>query len=91
MNIRMDEGPSAKNAQSFGKIYHKALMLMKFLQTKPEVRNMNIKYFDLYYTVIKNRDEREIEDNQYENDLINFSDIIPNGYIGRKDNKEVLR
>ena len=41
---------------------------MKFLQTKPQIKNMNIKYYDLYYTVIKTRDEIEIVDNQYEND-----------------------
>ena len=45
---------------------------------------MNIIYYDLYYTVIKNWKEREIEDNQYENDYINFNDILPNQYIGRK-------
>ena len=28
---------------------------MKYLQTKPQVKNMNINYYDLYYTVIKNR------------------------------------
>ena len=31
---------------------------MKFLQTKPQVRNMNINYYDLYYTVIENRDDK---------------------------------
>ena len=32
------------------------LLLMMFFQTKPQVKNTNIKYYDLYYTVIKNRD-----------------------------------
>ena len=79
MNIRMDEDPFAKNAQGISKIYHEVLFLMKYLQTKPQVENMNINYYDLYYTVIKNRDEKEFVDNQYEKDYINFIDfIIPN-------------
>ena len=46
---------------------------------------MNINYYDLSYTVIKNRDEKEIVDNQYENDYINFNVITtPNHYIGMK-------
>ena len=28
---------------------------MKFFQTKPQVKNMNIIYYDLFYTVIKTR------------------------------------
>ena len=58
MNIRFDEDPFAKNAQGISKIYHEVLKLMKFLQTKPQVKNMNINYNDLYYTVIRNRDEK---------------------------------
>ena len=55
------------------KIYHEVLLLMKFLQTKPDVKKMNIIYFDLFYTVNKVRDENEHIDNQYEDDdYINF-------------------
>ena len=72
MNIRFDEDPFVRNAQGFSKIYHEVLLLMKFSQTKPQVKNMNINYHDLYYTVNRNRDEKEILDNQYENDLFNF-------------------
>ena len=66
---------------------------MKFLQTKPQVKNMNINYYDLYYTVIKVRDENRDIDNQYENDgnyYNNFNDIVPNHYIGIKKNNEIL-
>ena len=81
----MDEDAFAKNAQGKSKIYHEALLLMKFLQTKLQVKNMNNNY-DLYYTVIKNRDEKEIVDNQYENDYYSLNDvIIPNLYVGIKD------
>ena len=65
-----------KITQGISKIYHEVLKIMKFLPTKPQVKNMNIVYYDLYYTVIKNRDEKEIVDNQYENDYISFIDVI---------------
>ena len=67
---------------------------MKFLQTKPQVKSMNIKYYDLYYTVIRIGDENRDIDNQYEvdeNDYINFIDIIPNHYIGIKNDNVMLR
>ena len=76
----MDEDPFAKSAQCISQIYHEVLKLMKFLQTKPQVKNMNIKYFDIYYTVIKNRDEKEIVDDKYKNDV-----IVPNHYVGIKN------
>ena len=43
----MDEDSFAKNAQGMGIIYHEVFLLMKFLQTKPQVKNMNINYDDL--------------------------------------------
>ena len=42
MNIRFDEDPFTKNAQGISKIYHEVLLLMKFLQTHPQVKSMNI-------------------------------------------------
>ena len=70
------------------KICHEVLLLMKFLQTKPEVKNMNIKYYDLYYTVIKNGDDNEIVIDKFEDiekDYINIKDFItPNQYIATK-------
>ena len=58
MDIRMDEYPFAKNAQSNSKIYEEVLFLRNFLETRPQVKDMNNNYSDLYYTVIKNRDEK---------------------------------
>ena len=54
---------------------------------------MNINYYDLYYTMIKNRDEKEIiNDDEYEKDYIIFDDFIAlNRYIGRQKNKIILR
>ena len=80
----MDEDPFSKNAQGISIIYHEVIILIQFLQTKPQVKNMNFNYYDLYYTVIKNTDEKEIVDNQYENDYVIFNDIVPNHYIGKK-------
>ena len=51
-NFQTQEDPFVKNAQGISKVYHDVLLLMKFLQTKPRVKNMIINYFDLYYTVI---------------------------------------
>ena len=88
----MGEDPFARNAQSISKISHEVLLIMKFLQTKPQVKNKNINYYDLYNTVIKNRDEKEIAIDEYENDYISFKAIvIPNQKIGRKNNNEILR
>ena len=84
----------SKNAQIINKIYHEVLLLMKFLQTKPEVKNMNNNYYDLYYTVIKVRNQIKDIDNQYENDendYINFNDIVPNNYVGIKPRETILR
>ena len=68
--------------------------LLNFLQTKPQVKNMDINYYDLYYTVIKTRKENMDLDNQYEDDYHDYFDIndffrIPQ-YMGRKRD-EILR
>ena len=92
MNIRFNEEPFAKDAQGISKIYHEVLLLMNFLQTKPQFKNMKNNYYDLYYTVIKNRDEKEIVEDKYENDYINLKDvIIRNHYVGIKNYKVNLR
>ena len=85
-NFKFEQDPFSKNAEGISKIYHEVLLLMKFLQTKPQVKRMNIIYYDLYYTVIKNRNDKEIvNDDEYENDYINFTDIVtPNHYVGKK-------
>ena len=89
-----DQDPFSKNAQGIHKIYHEVLLLMKFLQTKPQIKNMNINYYDLYYTVIESRDENKDIDNQYENDendYIDINDFIPNHYVGIKPRETILR
>ena len=91
MNFIIGEDTFAKNAQGFSKIYHEVWLIMKFLQTKPQVKVLEIKFYDLYYTVIENREDKEIIDNQYENDFINFIDNVPNHYVGRQNDKEILK
>ena len=87
--------PFSKNVQGINKIYHEVLLLMKLLQTKPQVKYMNINYYDLYYTVIKVRDENKDIDNIYENDAndyIKINDFItPNQYVGIKPREAILR
>ena len=89
------EDPFSRNAQGISNIYHEVLLLMKLLQSKPEVKNMNINYYDLYFTVIKTRDKNKDIDNQYEkddNDNINFNEFVtPNHHIGIKKNNEMIR
>ena len=66
---------------------------MKLLQTKTQVKNMNFSYYDLYYTVIKKRDDEEIvNDVENEIDYINCDDsITPNHYFGREKDNMILR
>ena len=81
----MDEDPFAKNAQGIIKVYHEVLLLMNFLLTKLQVMNMIINYYDLYYRVIKNWDDKEIINDKFEIDYNNYEDFItPDHYVGRK-------
>ena len=76
--FRLEEDPFSKNVERFGKLYHKVFFLMRFLQTKLQVRNMKNNIYDSYYTVIKNRDDEEVVNNRYqdnENDYIDFLDL----------------
>ena len=94
-NFQTQEDPFSRNAQGISKIYHEVLLILKFLQTKPQVKDVNIKYYDLFYTVVKTRDKNKDIDIQYENDdndYISLNDvIIPNHFIGDKNNNEILR
>ena len=64
MNIRMDGDTFAYNAQGISKGYQEVLLLMIVLQSNPQVKNMNIKFYDLYYTVNGIRREKYIEEEQ---------------------------
>ena len=91
-NFQTQQDPFTKNAQGISKIYHEVLLLMKVLQTKPQKKIMNNIYYDLYYTVIKNRDDKQIVNDEYqnyENEFISLNDVnIPNHYVGIKGREE---
>ena len=98
MNIRIfefEEELFSKNAQDISKNYPEVKLLMKFLQTKPQVKNMNNIYYDFYYTVIKDRDEKEIVDDQYENVENDYNKyeafIIPNHNISIQRRERILK
>ena len=94
-NFQFEEDPFAVKDGSISEIYHEELLLMKFFQTKPNVKNMNFNYYDLYYTLDKNRDDIQTVNEEYEineNDYFCFEDFItPNHYIGRKIDDSILR
>ena len=78
-NFQFEQDPFSKNAEGIGKIYHGVLLLMKVLDNKLQIKIMKINFYDLYYTVIKSRDGKEIVNGQYEdneNEEINFNDFI---------------
>ena len=89
-NFQTQKDPFAKNAQGICESYREVLLLMKFLQTKPQVKKMSIENYNLYYTVIKTRKVKDNEEEQ--NDYNNFNDFItPNDYVGIKPREAVLR
>ena len=93
-NYQSQQDLFSRNAQGISKIYHEVFLLMKFLQTKPQAKNMNINYYDLYYTIIKTRDENKDIDIRLEkddNDYIDINDINPNHYVGIKPRETILR
>ena len=77
--FKFEADPFAKDAQSTSKTYHEVLNLKTILLTKPQVKNTNNNYYDLYYTPIKNRDGKVMVIDKYnnkENDYINFDDFL---------------
>ena len=78
-NFQFQEDPLSKGARGISKTYQEVLLLKNFLQTKPQVKKMNVNSYDLYYTVIKNREDNKIVNNKYEDkefDYIYFSDFV---------------
>ena len=57
-NFKTQEDIFSKNAQGASEIYHEVLFLLNFLQSKAQVKNMYINYYDFCYSVIRNRDEK---------------------------------
>ena len=65
---------------------------MEFWRKTPEVKNMNNKYYNLQYTIIKNRNEKEIIEDKIDYDNICVFDniIMAICFIG-KDHDAILR
>ena len=55
VNFQFEEDPFSKNAEGISKNYHEVLIIMNFLQTKLQIKNMNKNYHALLYTLNKNR------------------------------------
>ena len=90
--FQFKEDPFNANGQSNDKVYHEALLLTKVLQNKPQVKEVNNIYYDLYYIFIKNRNEKEmVEDSiDFDNEELYVNIIMPNYIIGR-DHDTLLR
>ena len=93
-NNKFENDPFSKKAQGFCKSYHDVLLLLKFPQNKLQITIMDINYYELYYTVIKNRADKKVVDGKYENnenELGIFNDFItPNHYIAIKPRETIL-
>ena len=45
--FQIEEGLLSENAKGIGKTYHEVIRLIKFLQTEPQVKDLNINNYDL--------------------------------------------
>ena len=45
----------------------------------------------IYFIPLLKLEKKKIINNEYENDYFNFSEIVLNHYVGRKNDKEILR
>ena len=60
--FQFEENPFAKNADIIGKIVFEVSLILKLLQTKPQAKSKKINYYDLFYTVIKNVEDKDDEE-----------------------------
>ena len=93
--MQIEKDQFSINAERISKFSHEVLLLINFLQSKPQVKSMNIIYDDLYYTVIKNRDEKEILNDEHGNErndyIKNDKFVILDHRIGIKPRKTFLK
>ena len=86
--FQFEEDSFANKAEGISIIYQEVLLKLKNLQTKPQVKSMNVKYFDLFDAFIESRGEKEIETDEYEKTEIHYVKykdfIIPDRHIGIK-------
>ena len=95
IKFQSQEDLFSKNAQGIKKNYYEVILVMKFLQTEPQFKNLSFIYYVSYYTVIKNRYEKDVVDNRYENndnDYPNYEDLVTSKqYIGVRSDNVMLR
>ena len=76
------------------KFIMKCFLLLQFLRTIRQIKNMNNNFYDLYYILFKNRDDKKSVNNKYGDigkDHKNYEIFItPNLYFGIKINKEIV-
>ena len=53
--FQFEEVLFSKGVQGISKQYHEMVLIKKNLQTKPQVKVINIKHYDLYYNVFKKK------------------------------------
>ena len=70
--FQFEEDLFSRNTQSISKVYHEVFLLLKILQTEPQDKNMNNKFFDFYYTVIKIRNDKQLVNDEYEKNEIEY-------------------
>ena len=61
VNFQFEEDPFMEKAQGVAMITHDALVLMKFLQTKPQKENKPIFFSNSYCTIFKNLSDEDGE------------------------------
>ena len=65
------------------------------MQTEPQIKSVKINFYDLYYTVIRNRDEKETENDKYENKENDYTKYdlfrIPKCDLGFRPRETILR
>ena len=83
---QFEKDPITGNAEGNSKHNHEALFQINFSETQPLVKTLNIIviYYDLYYTVIKKRDEKEEEEGY------DVYDVFPKHFVGKKINDDTI-
>ena len=71
-NFQTQEDPFSQNARGISKTYLEVLLVMKCLQSKLQVMNMNIIYYDLYFTLIKIRKKKIMKKGKMKTTILNL-------------------
>ena len=72
-NSHFEEDPFGRRAQGIPFIMHEVLLLLRFLQTKLQIKCVFLIYNDLYYNIIKNY--------QMKKEMLETSDKLCQGFF----------